>query len=192
LQLEETHLAVVNESRFSFLFCAKMKKSAAYNQFANVVKEHVWPYFQFRQKKILDCFQTVRQPYLISLYRMHAVCIAFIACDITFIAYNNAFVAFVTWDKCDIAFVASMFYPTPFLVTPFYPMEEGGDIIAGMTMTMDANAAIIAAGMMLQREEAVALSGGRSRACINVGHRRGRLRLRHWPSSTSAIVAAVD
>ena len=123
---------------------------------------------------------------------MRAVFIAFIACNITFIAYNIAFVAFVACDKCDIAFVTSIFYPTPFLDTPFYPMEEGGDIIAGMTMTMDANAAIIAAGMMLQREEAVALSGGRSRACINLGHRRGHLRLRHWPSSTSAIVVAVD
>ncbi len=41
-------------------------------------------------------------------------------------------------------------------------------------------------------EGAVALSGGRSRACVDFGHRRGRLRRRHGPSSTSAIVVAVD
>ena len=38
----------------------------------------------------------------------------------------------------------------------------------------------------------VASSGGRSRACVEFGHCRGRLRRRHRPSSTSAIVAAVD
>ena len=54
---------------------------------------------QSRGKKILDCFQTVRQSYLINLYRMLCVVfIAFVACDIaciTFVACNIAFVTFV-------------------------------------------------------------------------------------------------
>ncbi len=75
--------------------------------------------------------------------------------------------------------------------------EEGGDIIAGTTTTMDTNAATIAEGTIPlgegeREEEAVVSSGGRSRACIDFGHRRGRLRRRHRPSSTSAIVTAVN
>ena len=75
--------------------------------------------------------------------------------------------------------------------------EEGGHIIAGTMTTMDTDTATIGAGTTPrgegEREEGVvALSGGRSRACVDFGHCRGRLRCRHWPSSMSAIVAAVD
>ena len=76
------------------------------------------------------------------------------------------------------------------------PTEEGGDIVAGTTTTMDTNAATIAAvttprGEGEGEEGAVASSGGRLRVCVDFGHRRGRLRRRHRPSSTSAIVATV-
>ena len=54
--------------------------------------------------------------------------------------------------------------------------EEGGHIIDGTTTKVGA----------------VALSGGRSRACVDFGHRRGRLRRQHWQSSKSAIVTTVD
>ena len=76
------------------------------------------------------------------------------------------------------------------------PTEEGGDIIAGTTTTMDTDAATITAGTPRgeggeggEEEGALASSGRRSRACVNFGHRRGR---RHQSLSTSAIVAAVD
>ena len=46
--------------------------------------------------------------------------------------------------------------------------------------------------LLVEDEGAVALSGGRSRACVDFGHRRGRLSCRLWPSLMSAIVAAVD
>ena len=75
--------------------------------------------------------------------------------------------------------------------------EEGGHIIAGMTKTMDTDAATIAVGTTPRgegegEEGAVASSGGRSRACVDFGHSRGRVPRQHRPSSTSAIVAAVD
>jgi hypothetical protein len=75
--------------------------------------------------------------------------------------------------------------------------EEGGHIIARTTTTMDIDAATIAAGTTPRgkgEEGAVALasSGGRLSACVDFGHRRGSLRRRHRPWSTSAIVAAVD
>jgi hypothetical protein len=75
--------------------------------------------------------------------------------------------------------------------------EEGRHIIAGTTTTMDTDAATIAAGTTPQwdgegEEGVVASSGRRSRACVDFGHRRGRLLRRHRPSSTSAIVAAVN
>ena len=69
-------------------------------------------------EKIPDCFQTVRQSYLISLYRMRACDIAFGkcgACDIAFVACAEC----DKCDKCDIAFVASIFII--FLDKPFYP-----------------------------------------------------------------------
>ena len=73
--------------------------------------------------------------------------------------------------------------------------EEGGHIIARTTTTMDIDAATIAAGTTPRgegEEEAVASSVGRLSACVDFGHRHGSLRRRHRPSSTSAIVAAVD
>ena len=75
--------------------------------------------------------------------------------------------------------------------------EEGKDIIAGTATTVDTNAATIAAGTIPRgegerEEEAVVSSGGRSRACVNLGHRRSRLCRRHRPSLTSAIVMVVD
>ena len=75
--------------------------------------------------------------------------------------------------------------------------EEGGHIIARTTTTIDIDAATIAAGTTPRgegEEGAVALasSDGQLSACVDFGHRRGSLRRRHRPSSTSAIVAAVD
>jgi hypothetical protein len=73
--------------------------------------------------------------------------------------------------------------------------KEGGHIIVRTTTTMDIDAATITAGTTPQgegEEGAVALSGGRLSACVEFGHRRGRLRRRHRPSLTSAIAAAVD
>ena len=75
--------------------------------------------------------------------------------------------------------------------------EEGGHIITRTTTTMDIDAATIATGKTPRgegegEEGAVALSGGQLSACVDFSHRCGRLRRRHWPSSTSAIVAAVD
>jgi hypothetical protein len=73
--------------------------------------------------------------------------------------------------------------------------EEGGHIIARTMTTMDIDAATIAAGTTPRgegEEGAVASSGGQLSACVDFGHRRGRLRRRHRPSSTSAIVTAVD
>ena len=73
--------------------------------------------------------------------------------------------------------------------------EEGGHIIARTTTTMDIDTATITAGTTPRgegEEGAVASLGGRLSACVDFGHRRGHLRRRHWPSSTSAIVAAVD
>ena len=156
-----------------FFFVGKQKTVLTLNQFANVVKKYVWPYFQSRRKKIRDCFLTVRQSYLISLYHMHAVFIAFVACDV-------AFVAFVACKKCNIAFVASIFYPTPFLVILFIPRRRGGSIIARTMMTMNTDAATIAASKTPRwegegGEKTVASLGGRLRACVDVGHRRGRL-----------------
>jgi hypothetical protein len=55
--LEETRLAVVNESCFSFLFCAKTKNRLTKNPFANVVKKHVWSYFQSHRKKTQTVFR---------------------------------------------------------------------------------------------------------------------------------------
>ena len=77
------------------------------------------------------------------------------------------------------------------------PTEEEGDIIAGTTTTMDTNAATIVArttprGEGEGEDGAVASSGGQLRACVDFGHRRGRLRRRHRQSSTSAIVTAID
>ena len=63
------------------------------------------------------------------------MCVVFIACVtcniafIAFVACDISFVAFIACDKCnksDIAFVASIFYPTPFLDTPFIPRRRGG------------------------------------------------------------------
>jgi hypothetical protein len=58
--------------------------------------------------------------------------------------------------------------------------EEGGHIIAGTTTTMDTYAATITVGTTPRGEGeegavAVASSGGRSRACVDFGHRRGGL-----------------
>jgi hypothetical protein len=61
--------------------------------------------------------------------------------------------------------------------------------------TMDIDAATIAAGTTPRgegEEGVVASSGGRLSVCVDFGHRHGSLRLRHRPSSTSAIVTAVD
>jgi hypothetical protein len=74
--------------------------------------------------------------------------------------------------------------------------RRGGDIITGTTTTMDTDGATIAAvttprGEGEGEEGAVASSGRRSRVCVDFGHRRGRLRCQHRPSSTSAIVVTV-
>ena len=63
-------------------------------------------------EKIPDCFKTVIQSYLISLYHMRTCDIVFVTCDIAFnafVACDIAFVACVACDKCDFAFVASMY-----------------------------------------------------------------------------------
>jgi hypothetical protein len=98
----------------------------------------------------------------------------------------------------------------------------GGGIIAGTAMTMDTDAAIIVAGSTPQGEGGGRRGGGDVGQAIEgvrrlrpsswpspsstsaivdvghchgrqlIGHRRGHLRCRHRPSSTSAIVAVVD
>ena len=115
---EETHLAVLMSPASHFFFVQKQKNSADKKSVHRCREETCLILLSVPPEKIPDCFQTVRQSYLISLYRMRACDIAFGkcgACDIAFVACAEC----DKCDKCDIAFVASIFII--FLDKPFYP-----------------------------------------------------------------------
>ena len=58
LCLEGTHLAVINESRFSFLFCAKTKKNSEEKKTVRKCREETrWPNFQSHQKNSQTVFR---------------------------------------------------------------------------------------------------------------------------------------
>ncbi len=75
--LEETCLAVVNESCFSFVFCAKMKKTVLKkNPFTNVMKKHASKIFSPAGKttRLFSDSQTVVSFLrFLSHARMHAI-----------------------------------------------------------------------------------------------------------------------
>jgi hypothetical protein len=97
-----------NESCFSFLFCKKRKNSADKKSVPKCREETRLVLLSVPPEKFPDCFQSVRQSYLISLYHMRACDIAFVACDITFIACVACYIAFIACVACDIACVASV------------------------------------------------------------------------------------
>ena len=99
-----------------FFFVRKPKNSTEKNPFANVVKKHSGK-FSVPPEKSPDCFQTVRQSYLISfyhmctcmqqmrypIYRMRSHAIAFIPCD-------KSDTCDIACDKCDIGRIQKIRY----------------------------------------------------------------------------------
>ena len=94
--------AVVNESYFSFLFCAKKNNSPGKKSVCKCCEETRLALFSVPTEKFPNYFETVRQSYLTSLYHMCAQYLLHLSHAISDLS--------LACNKCDIEFVAWIFY----------------------------------------------------------------------------------